>query len=200
MNNMQKEGALVAIFGLLFVISVLMALNSKMPATGYATESSATSNVTISKYLSISLSTNLSNGLTFGQASSLPVTNLNATYNYDGAPAPNGSSMFINVSTDSNTAVDFCIKANNGLFDSAGGNLIGLNNETYHNSSTTSFTLPGLETTAVALTTSYVKSSTSTGRGNVTYFRFWLDIPAAQPSGDYNNSITFKGVETTLSC
>ena len=165
--------------------------------TGHATETTTISNVTIAKYLSITMCTNLSDGIIFGNITELPATNINSTHNYDGAST--GSTMCINISDDGNTAIDLCTKANDDL-TSVGADTILLANETYANSTVTNAGTPGAATNATLLTTSYVKSGNAIGVGNLNYYRFWLDIPAAQPSGDYNNTVYFKGVTTTLSC
>ncbi|MCA9487826.1 MAG: hypothetical protein KC516_02585 [Nanoarchaeota archaeon] len=164
--------------------------------TGHATESSTVSNVTIQKYLSVALCDNLSEGIYFGNVTTLPVTDQNGTHNYDGAAS--ASTYCVNVSTDSNTPVDFCIGANDDLTNAA-LDTIGLDNETYYNSTSTDLNNPS-SGSQVSLTTSYAKSGENIAAGSVNWYRFWLDIPAAQASGDYNNSIYFKGVQTTLNC
>jgi hypothetical protein len=142
------------------------------------------------------MSTNLGAGILFGSVSSLPATDLNATHNYDGTSS--ASTMFINVSTDSNIAVDFCIKANSALIDLS-GDVLGLTNETYNNATTTSSTVPGFAV-QTALTTNYVKAGEAVGKGNSTFYRFWLDVPVTTPPGTYNNSIMFEGIPTGGSC
>ena len=183
--------ALAIIFSLSFVF-----VQNFGDMTGYATEATTVSNVTITKYLAISFSTNLSDGIVFGDIAALPATNVNATHNYDNGSS--GTSMFINVSTDGNTAVDFCLKSNAALTNAA-LDTIGLGNETYANHSTTNSSVPDVAN-EVAFTGSYVKAGENVAVGTVNYYRFWLDVPVAQPSGDYNNTVSFKGVSTTLSC
>jgi len=190
---MERYNTILIIASLILLFSLVMISVNNL--TGYATESSAISNVTISKYLSIDLSGNLSDGINFGSVNTLPAADINASDNY-----AYNSTMFINVSTDSNTAVDFCIKANTHLTDTSSGSIIGLGNETYQNSSATNVTHPGPSSAAALLTTAYAKASLPTGQGNVTYYRLWLDVPSGIPSGNYNNSVSFKGVETTTSC
>ena len=135
---MKKEEKLLFILGVLSLFLVVMVLvqnirTQEIKIIGYATEETTISNVSISKFLSISLSTNLTGGIIFGSINTLPAVNENASHNYDGvnttAPSP-GSSMFVNVSTDSNTAIDVCIKANADL-DNGAGDVIGIGNETY---------------------------------------------------------------------
>ena len=165
--------------------------------TGKITSVDTPSNVSVSKYLAISFGTNLAQGIQFGTVSFLPATNINATHNYDGAST--GTTYTIDVSTDSNSQVDFCIKANAGL-TSAALDVIGLGNETYSALNLTDSTHP-LLSNKTAMTTSYVKSyASSIVPGNSSYWRFWLDIPSAQPSGDYNNSVSFEGVTSGSIC
>jgi len=164
--------------------------------TGHATEGTTVSNVSISKYLAVSFGANLSSGIQFGTVNTLPATNINATHNYDGASS--GTTYTIDVSTDGNTNVDFCTKANTGLTDPA-LDVIGLGNETYSADNSTTVSIPALAN-ETSLTTGYVKAQSFTQPGNSSYWRFWLDIPAAQPSGDYNNTVYFKGVVSGLSC
>ena len=178
-------------------VSVINQPSRNFGITGHATETSTISNVTIAKYLSISLCTNLSDGIIFGNVTELPATNLNATHNYDGASS--GSTMCVNISNDGNTAIDLCTKGNTDL-TSIASDTIGLANETYANSTVTNTGTPGAAANSTALTTSYVKSGNAVSTGGVNYYRFWLDIPAAQPSGNYNNSISFKAIQTGLNC
>ncbi len=170
----------------------------KTPLTGYATEGSTWSNVSISYYLAIQMNANLSSGIDFGNVISLPAWNINASGNNNGTDMSN---FTINVSTDSNTAVDFCIRATEALKDRT-GNLatIGLGNETYSGNVTfTNISYPAMASEA-ALTTGYVEAASPIPIGNSTYWRFWLDIPAGQAAGNYNNTVWFKGITTSTSC
>ncbi len=164
--------------------------------TGQAIQGEVPSNVTVSKYLAIQFGTSLGEGIQFGNVAFLPVTNVNASHNYDNGV--NGTTYTIDVSNDSNTAVDFCILANAGL-TSPTFDVIGLGNETYsaYNSTNSTYPLITLET---PMTLSYVKAVNNIHVGNSSYWRFWLDVPTAQPSGDYNNTVSFKGVQTGQSC
>jgi len=164
--------------------------------TGHATETSTVSNVTIQKYLSIAVCPNLVGGIVFGDVASLPAIGLNASHNYDGGSS--ASTICINVSDDGNTAIDLCSKADGPMNTSTGDEIL-LGNETYSNSTITNSTHP-IPLDNVSLTTGYIRSGDAISAGGVNYYRFWLDIPAAQPSGTYNNTVWFKGVTTTLSC
>ncbi len=193
----SKLDIMLVALGIIFLGSALLAISESLSITGFATTGTTISNVSITKYLSITMSTNLSDGILFGTVSALPATNINASHNNDGSSS--ASTMFINVSVDSNTAVNFCVKADANLTDSVGGNTIELGNESYNNATTTSASLPSLAS-KVSLTSGYVQAGKNVSQGNVTYYRFWLDIPAATPSGNYNNTISFKGVEVTSAC
>ncbi|MCA9487824.1 MAG: hypothetical protein KC516_02575 [Nanoarchaeota archaeon] len=164
--------------------------------SGFVVEDFVDSNVSITKYLAIEFSNNLSSGIYFGNVSVLPAINLNSTGNNIGIG--NSTEFYINVSSDSNTNVDFCIKANSGLTSVALDEIV-LGNETYANSTSTNDSIPSL-TNDVALTTNYVSSGENILPGGINYYRFWLDIPASQPSGDYNNTLSFKGIQNGLSC
>jgi len=167
--------------------------------TGFATTGTTISNVTISKYLSITMSGNLSRGIFFGTVNALPAVNINASGNNNSVATGGNSSFLVNVSTDSNTNVDFCIKADSNLIDSAGGNTLHMGNESYSNSTINNETMPevGQE---IKFTDSYVKAGVNVSIGNVTYYRFYLDIPTGTPSGNYNNTISFEGVQVGTAC
>ncbi len=191
---------IVLILVILACLALILFQNTEITGnfiTGFLTEGSTTSNVSIQKYLAIALCTNLASGISFGDVTSLPVSNLNGTHNYDNGSS--GSTYCMNVSLDGNTAIDACIRGD-GPLNTTGGDAIGLDNETYYNSTDwTNLTIPAL-VDEVPLTTGYVKAGSDIAVGSLNFYRFWLDIPAAQPSGEYNNTVYFKGVQTTFSC
>ncbi len=197
MEKMEEFEKKLNIF-LAFVVlaSFFLFFFESINITGYATQGSTVSNVTIAKYLAIAFGNNLSEGIRFGTVNTLPAVNVNASHNYDGA---NFSTTYnILVSTDSNSRVDFCIKANHGLQDPA-LDVIGLGNETYSAYNMTNLTRPRLSAEK-SMTTSYFKAINNTAVGSSSYWRFWLDIPAAQPAGNYNNTVSFEGVVSGLAC
>jgi len=194
MTSKNSSYTLFLIF--LIAISLVLIVIQNTVFTGKATESGAVSNVSISKYLSMSFSGNLSQGIYFGTVEELPALNINATEDYTNLL--NGTMYYVNISSDSNSNMDICIKANEGLVNGA-LDVIGLGNQTYSNSTTTNDTTPELGE-EVSLTISYVKSGNNLLIGGENYYRFWLDVPVGQPSGDYENTLSFKGVETGISC
>jgi len=185
----------LAVFGVLFLFSLVMIMFSGLKITGLVT-SSTTSNVTVSKSFAIALSTNLSEGIKFGNLST--VTEANATSNNDLNVTLNTTGYFINVSTDATINVDICIKANSDM-TSSDADVIGLANETYSNATTNSGTVPAISQ-EVSLTTSGVKAGQDLSPGDDDFFRFWLNISSTVPTGDYNNTITFEGLETGTAC
>lgn len=196
---MKKENFTLGFFVFVFLFSVFMLIPKDINVTGFDTSGTTSSNVTISSYLSISMSTNLSHGIIFGNVSALPATSINATHNNDDGVGSLNSTMFLNVSKDSNAHVDFCIKANTHL-TSAGGDTIGIGNETYTNSSIINNATNPLIESNVSLTTAYVISGKNVEQGESNYYRFWLNIDVAQAPGDYNNTVSFKGVATGVPC
>jgi len=180
---------------LIFVCLILFLINN-LSISGLVSESSTPSNVTVQKSLAIDFSTNLSDGILFGTIHVLPATNINASHNYDNID--NGSSFYAIVSEDSNVNVDFCIRANGNL-TSSDLDVLGLGNETYSFYNSTNMTHPDLDL-ETPLTTSYVKSGEDIEIGENNYYRFWLSIPSGQPSGDYNNTLSFKAIESGASC
>ena len=197
---MERGNWVVVIFGSIFLLSMIMLMNQGFKFTGYATEATTESNVTISTYFAIEMSANLTNGIEFGTISTLPTTNQNASDNHNGLNTTSngtGTSLWLNVSTDSNSALDFCLKAD--ALNTSAGDVIGLGNETYRNATQNNASLPDY-LSEVSITTSYVRGGSNIGVGNRSYYRFWLDVPAATATGVYNNTVSFKGVATGGSC
>ncbi len=194
----NKRNGLDVLLILVMLIAVFMLFFENFGLiTGNATSVGTTSNVTISSYLAIEMSPNLSSGIYFGSVDVLPAVDINATENYN--ETNNGTLYFINVSTDSNTAVDFCIMANSAM-RTAALDEIGLGNETYaFSNSTNNGTIPDI-LSQTSFTLSYVSAGTGVPVGGNIYYRFWLDVPAGQATGDYNNSVLFKGVNAGSAC
>jgi len=199
-----SENVVVAVFGALFLLSIfLMVSQQGLRTTGYATTSNTTSNVTIHTYFAVAMSVNLSDGIQFGNLTSLPVVNQNATHNIDGinttasASANLSSSMFMNVSTDSNSAVDFCIYADQ--LNTSAGDYIDLPNETYYNATVTNNSWPS-NASEKALSTTTTKAGPAIAIGSQVYYRFWLDVPVSTVAGTYNNTVTFNAIQTGAAC
>jgi hypothetical protein len=191
------RGILVAV--IIASLALVFIQNSSF-LTGHVTggtEASTYSNVSIQKYLAMSFSSELATGIYYGNVATLPATNINATQNYLGAS--NATQYYVYVSNDSNTAIDVCIRANTGLSSSA-GDIIGLNNETYASNVTTSNITDPSVLNEVPMDYNFTKGAEYIQPGNNSYWRFWLDVPSAQPSGIYNNSVYFRGVQYGFPC
>ncbi|GBE19438.1 MAG TPA: hypothetical protein ENG87_05365 [Candidatus Pacearchaeota archaeon] len=193
----KKSGYNLFLVAVIVVCVGLLLIQNIDTITGKATSATATSNVTIEYYFSISLSGNLSNGIEFGSINATNLVNINATDNNISGSAPNQTGFWINVSSDSSTAVDFCVKADSALI--SGANSIHEANESYVNSTTSTGLIPDV-TLETSFTTSNIKSGKNIAIGGVNYYRFWLDIPLAQAAGTYNNTVSFTGKNTGAAC
>jgi len=202
---MKRNNILLYSIVVLLVIAVFLVVlffvffYTSLTLTGYATQVTTGSNVTISKFFSIALSPNVSSeGISFGVVASLPTVFQNASFNYI---VNNETVIFANVSTDTNVNVDFCISANAGLNEPTGDSNIPIADERYLNfTSLSNLTRPGPQADSVSLTTTSTKASNPTSAGDSTYYRFWLNVSSGTAAGDYNNTITFTGVETGTAC
>lgn len=192
---------IIVLFCVLAILAVgLLAIsNTVQSPTGAATTQTTTSRVAISYYFAISLSTNLSTGIDFGNITTLPATNLNASHNYDG----NGNSttsFWVLESNDSNVNIDLCHRAQ-GPLTTAGNDTIGLGNYTWSDSLTNTNSSPSGPPGTNTFTTSFAKANNvniaPNGKG---YYRYWLNIPVGQPAGTYNNTVEYKAVYTGASC
>jgi hypothetical protein len=180
---------------ILFMCLILITFENLGNLHAKVTSTDVFSNVSIAKSFALQFSLGLSEGIIFGDINFLPATNVNASHNYDGVG--NSTNLYINVSTDGNSAVDFCIMGGSGLMN-IGGDEIGLGNETYSTYNMSNFTHPTLN--EISLSQIYTKSGENIPLGGINYWRFWLDVPAGQPSGNYNNTVYFKAIETGVSC
>jgi len=175
---------------------LLLGIENINAFTGYASNNMAPSNVTIVKSVAISFSTNLGEGVLFEEVRFLPATNVNASHNYDD-PA-NGTGYFVAVSSDSNTAVDLCLKAD-GPLTTLGGDTIPLSGETYSAALSTDSVIPDV-LNEVSMTTNYSLVTSDIPVGGYGYMRFFLDVPVAQAPGDYQNNLFFKGNVAGILC
>ncbi|MBI2584193.1 MAG: hypothetical protein HYW25_05980 [Candidatus Aenigmarchaeota archaeon] len=181
--------------------------------TGFATATQSTgSNVTISGYIAIALSTNLSRGIEFGTITLLPANQTNATasyQNYTGGGGPGGGLNYTlynaSVSTDSNQNVDFCVKGSGPFATSGGANSFALANLTWYDNKTINNDThppggPFRGFFGISATTSYVKGEVAVSAGNENNYRFWLNVSGGQAAGDYNTTISFRGTTAGDAC
>jgi len=158
-------------------------------------EESTSSTATVTKQVAISKSTELANGVAFGNVD--PNTNNNnATKNFN---ASDQTEYWVTIDSTTNTPIDICIKDDAAL--TSGAYTIPNSGYTWNSSTSNSATLPSIATMA-AITTSYdtvnkVASNTQSGKYNV---RLTLDVPVSQQAGSYSNTVYFKGADTATGC
>jgi len=176
-------GLIVSLFAWILLVPICL------PQTSIQT---TTSNVTVSAYISISLSTPLASGVQFGQLNPGTSDNPSTTcQNY---------ACNITVSSDTNVNVDIVLKANAPLTRQGGTETIPNSGYTWNSTDgTTMPSLPGYE-----LSTSYDytnKVGSNLAPGELRTWQAWLDIPSGQIAGNYNNTLYFCGQQTgTTDC
>ncbi len=183
---MERQLLPITVF---FLFLFLLVFSGTSGTRGAA--ASVPSNATVPAFMSLGISNNLSAGVLFGGLG--PNTNdNNATDNY----AALGNSTYYVYSFDSNTLVDFCT-SDDAPLSSGGGLTIGNGNYTFNDSLAPNG--PGLPGTVIG--TAYQKLVQQGVAQNVfVYLRFWLDVPASQPAGNYVNTLSFKVVAAGQSC
>ncbi len=186
---------LFSLYGVTHQVAQFEDLNQQL--TGYQAVETTASRVQIQAYLAIAKSSNLSAGIDFGTIAVLPIAQANGTGNYNPITS-NVTEYNITVSTDSNTAVDFCIRANAPLSTAGGAATIGLGNYTWANSTTTTALVPAKF--GKPINTSFQPETKGVSPGQSNHYRFWLNVSAAQEPGFYNNTIFFRAVPTLSPC
>ena len=178
-----------AVLGVLIVTTACLAFMTTMSSFTIAaktTEQNTSSDANVSYFVAIGMSTELMNGIHFGNVEPDSTEN-NASQNF------NASSMteyWIAVSPDGNTAVNISIKDNADLTSS----LDTITNVGYTYDANLTATDPSIAN-EVAITTSYVTAISDVENGTDAYFRFWLDVPASTAAGNYNNTVFFQAVK-----
>jgi len=162
--------------------------------TGKVTQTTP-SEITVNKFIAMGFSTELQAGIVFNDINFLPADNVDANKNYD---VNNRTQYYVTVSNDSNSAMDLCIRADSNLENPA-LDIIGIANETYSHSLISNETNPSL-LNETSLAFGYVLAGDNIPIGGQNNLRFWLDVPAGQAPGTYNNSIYFKGTTFGAGC
>ncbi len=176
-----------SLLGVFVAIALVMVGFSTMPSANAAdsSEVNTSSSATVSYYVAIGMSTDMTVGINFGSLEPM-TSNNNASNN-----TANGgnTTYYISISSDSNTNVNISIKDDAPLTN--GAYTIPNANYTW-DSAVNNASAPALAGTA--LTTNYVLTNSSVVPGDSVYYRFWLDIPTSQQPGTYTNTIYFQGV------
>lgn len=182
------------IFVILFCFILIFLENLNIH--GNVVENSFKTDVTVMKSLAVSFSSELQGGIIFEDVHILPSENVNATKDYSGEN--NSTEYYVYLSSDGNSNANFCIKAENDLFNS-GGDFIGVRNESFSFSNFSNLSFPDLGN-ETSLTLNYSPFASSVFPGETEYLRFWLDVPLGQAPGVYNNTIFLKVVLDDESC
>jgi len=177
----------------LFALTVIVGVAGLLAAANALNEQGTTSNATVNEYVAIGLSDVLAAGIPFGSLDAGTDDN-NATGNNAGG----ATDYNITVSADTNINIDLCIKDNANL-TSTGSTIPNVGYTWADN--TTANAADMIPANSYSITTAYNKLNvTNIAKSTSDHFKFFLDIPASQAAGDYNNTVTFKGVKTATAC
>ena len=197
------KGAIKLTFSLLILIFLFFVLVRFIPTISadvtQETEN-VTSNVTITKTVAISRSTNLTAGILFGTVNT-NTNNNNATGNFN---STNHTQFWITIDSTTTVPIDLCIKVNDTL--RSGTYTIANTNYHWSNSSSntpTEGSITPIWPPTVDISTNWqaaLNDSWNSGSTIYNYFRFALDVPSGTPGGTYTNEIQFQAVENTTGC
>lgn len=191
MDKNYKLGIVLGTLALLSAIFLYGVYVDYPPTVSAVTESSTVSNATVAVTIGFTFSGNLSNGILFGEVNTNTNDN-NATGNYL-ADAGN-SSYFILMDTANNADADTCLNDNVAL--TSGANTIPNTGYTIDANSTIDGGNMNNPASSVAITTSYASFGTEAlSADDSQYFQFYLDVPAGQAAGVYNNTVNFKIIQ-----
>jgi len=193
----QIKAIATSTFIIFMMVSTLSYVDTNI--TGFAVSSTKTaiSNVTIA--VNIAIQSNNLSSITWGSGLT-PNTNENpALGNADGSGGV--STYNISMGPNTSTAADFCIEANDTLTSGASSFPLDGDVLTGYNYSVNSTSNEPIIQNSTALTTNYVRHITNVAKNGVVHYRFWLDVPPYQETGEYINNVTFKVISSgTPSC
>ena len=195
-----KKSAIVktALLSVMVLLAISMPFAIDSGITGFATSQSVgtTATANIIYYYALAESADFNSGIDFSTITHNTQNN-NATVNYDNS----GTGYALNLSTDSNTDISICVKANTDLkIHTSPSNIIGIGNMTFNASTTNTTSLPSFSARTEMNTSVYRNATHNLGAGNATFFRFWLTVPDATVPGTYNNTAEFKAVRAGADC
>ncbi len=184
---------------ILFIWIVALSAVGLMYHTSAQSQTDTTvSNVTIPLQLAMSVSPNLTDGVTFG--------NIGPGNDTIGDPGMGillaaNSSNNITAGSDNNDGMKLCIKIDNNLNTSTGVEIL-TENYLYVNHSNASYINVSsvLNSTMQNDTVGYRTANESIPANGVFYFGFWITIPSGQTPGFYNNTMSFRAVQAGQGC
>lgn len=170
-----------------FLVLALLLLATPLATPATTSTQTTSSNVTVNTYMAIALTTDLAAGVQFG---SLEQDTTDTASTTCASLACN-----VTVSADSNAAADLKIKDDVPL--TKGGDTIPNTGYTWNASAT----VQPIVTGSTAITTSYAEFATNVAHDGtgLRVIQFWVDIPAGQNAGFYENVLSFCGEETGTS-
>lgn len=190
--NTKIFGAVLSVLVITTVCLACMSTMFSFTSAANVTDVNTSSDANVSYYIAIGMSTELTNGIHFGVVEQ-NTNNNNASQNANNNNASQnvmaGNTLYyVSVSADGNTNVNISTKDSAALTSS--GNTIGNGNYTYNaNVNATNPVLPG-----TAMTLNFAQAIGNIAPGSNAFFRFWLDIPSAQPAGNYANTVFFQAI------
>lgn len=212
--NKISKGASSLILVFLFLIAIVLLLTNMPNIFAQSQYGGYEMNASIQQVISITLSGNLTTGIFFTNTTTIgiqyPITNMtvwnNATANYWGSSY--GTEYYVNVSGLTNIKVCHCacsdLKCNNQRTPECSGFSMPLNGTgtdegvKWINDTTSN---PGNNPTYLLQNLTYQVVAGSLASGNAIYLRYWLDpYPNNTPSGSYNTTYIFKGVDYVQTC
>ncbi len=201
MSKRKADWYTIALILVILTALILLFFQNVQAITGHATSANTISNVTIIQYFSMALCSNLSAGIYFGNIASLPAVGQNATWNYwTNGSGVNVTRYCVNISTDSNTAIDLCTYASDHLKTAANDQIL-IGNESYTNTTgVTTAEYPNASALSKSFSTVSTLSASAVPIGSLAYYRFYLNVSVGQAVGEYNNTINFVGKNTGVAC
>lgn len=195
--------AVILAFAVLFTTILIVQNSQNIDAT---TESSTVSNATVAVTIGFTFSSNMTAGILYGSVNAGSNDN-NASGNNNqnwsdvGCTGSNCTAYWINFDSANNIGSDTCIKDNANLTVSGGSTTIPNSGYTYDMNITANGSNMNSATGSTAITNAYVLAgSTNINATQNQTMQFYLDVPASQPAGTYNNTISIKIVQTGAGC
>lgn len=191
----------IGLLGTLLFLGTLLVVFFGVSYSGYSAlqqTGSTTMNVTIRGYVSLSISTCITNGVTFNTTD--PATDGNNATCNSGYWGVGGTGYNITVNTDTSVTVNFTHASNQtNLTD--GTNYIMIGNVTTHSNSTNSSGEPAGNNlwdngTATAISNSWLAMEDCEGipqTGGDCWATYFINIPADQVPGDYTTGYCWCG-------
>lgn len=190
----------VLIAGLLIIIASLMfyVYSPYKQATGMLASDSAMGNFTANIGTNIDcVWSDAAMSTSFGTSLTQGTNNYNASQNYN-LTSRNETMYNVTIGSTTNSKVNITIKGadmESGINTIPVANIGWAANNTANNDPLSANATSMNEANTIALAATYNTGNmvvNNTGKGNVTWYRFWLDVPALTIAGDYTGNYTMQ--------